>query len=223
MRIYRVENSSRIGPYQLDSPAWEWYDPIQHPRPSKDGLPGARRLRYWRYAFASYEQLSAWFSFGQMCRLAARGWYIEVIEVPDEWVLAGRHQVAYLPESFRNRLDLIDLSVRSTRRVTKRGHGLAAAGLMKQCTGCGAEKPPDEFYRKPNGLLMSRCKDCMKSAAAQRYALRRSLVEFVAQFKVKHPDVPVDAIEEHLSRLGAIVNTTQPRRGEGKPSRAGEE
>jgi hypothetical protein len=51
-----------------------------------------------------------------MCWLAARGWYIEVIEVPDEWVLIGKHQVAYLPESFRNRLDLIDLSVRPTRR-----------------------------------------------------------------------------------------------------------
>ena len=100
--VYRVETSSGAGPYE-HGPVWSWpvgtWNPFtRHPEPDRDGIPlrvvmDGHRL----YGFASLAQARRWFA-GAGAILGDAGYRLSAYEVPDDDVVDGGRQVAYLPD-----------------------------------------------------------------------------------------------------------------------------
>jgi hypothetical protein len=64
---------------------------------------------------------------------------------------------------------------------------IGEASGMKRCTGCGVEKPANANYFYPlRAGLMSRCRDCRRSYARQRYNASGGC------YLPELPDAPVD-------------------------------
>jgi hypothetical protein len=103
MKVYRMENEEKLGPYAAD---WELKFPLQfahadedHPGPRTDGAELAQAYdaddyRKLKYAFASLEALFEWFE-GWTDALLEAGFYVAEYFVPDEHIIRGDHQVAY--------------------------------------------------------------------------------------------------------------------------------
>lgn len=104
MLVYRVENSSKSGPYAGGAVVHNVpgaYGFHGAPCPYNDGIDdedfaagaymadrGGRQC-----AFESIEHLLAWFGVPDLDRMAAADTHISVIDVPDDEVKIGRHQV----------------------------------------------------------------------------------------------------------------------------------
>lgn len=104
MRVLRVENAQREGPYSLSLVPIGFRCPLdipRHPSPNDDrGL----ALRWsevyskrddYRFGFASEAQLDAWFSPDDLNYLARYAFGVRVYEVPEESVTEGSRQVMF--------------------------------------------------------------------------------------------------------------------------------
>jgi len=75
---------------------------------------------------------------------------------------------------------------------------------MKRCSHCGAAKPVGEFYRHPRTKdgLQSRCKDCIKVAAAEWHERNRDKVReqrreaAMARLSMRCSDGLLEAVDE---------------------------
>jgi hypothetical protein len=107
MLVYRIEDWSRQeyrGPYayftELEihgEAATTGAFRRTHPFPPTEGIwiASLKDSGDFRYAFASLEQLHAWFDEGAESFLANRGFEIVVYDVPDSVVAFGKYQVSY--------------------------------------------------------------------------------------------------------------------------------
>ncbi len=94
--IYRIENADKLGPYQSngrDRLTDRHYNSAECPSPHCDGINFHTYVHY--SAFASIEQLTAWFG-DVLDILKKEGYSIAVYEVLNEAVLFGCKQVAFV-------------------------------------------------------------------------------------------------------------------------------
>ena len=98
MRVYRVETDAGVGPYA----DWTWCsvvglplcDTEKQPGPGEDGMVGWTDGRHY-FGFRDEHQLKDW--FGEWLEaLADAEFLVSVYDVPDEHVVHGSKQVAFV-------------------------------------------------------------------------------------------------------------------------------
>lgn len=107
MLVWRVEDDTGGGIYH--SGGWvvlfeSDFGTSQHPTPGSDYVLSPKwnkiavtdKTKY-RFGFASEEQLNAWFHPDIQDEILSNGFHINQYEVPDEDVLVGDKQAAFLP------------------------------------------------------------------------------------------------------------------------------
>lgn len=109
MQVYRIENKdTKLGPYDMGLCSlcpFDW-DRRNQPAPLEDGIEDFSSKHI--FGFKSLLQLDDWFDYQTRAWFEERGSFITIYDVPDEHVVKGEKQVAFVAKkaTLKGRLQL---------------------------------------------------------------------------------------------------------------------
>lgn len=103
MRIYRIENKDKKGPYFYGTDCWMGrkvhFMSKKHPSPYQDKLlrNKLRNLPFlqWRFGFKTMKQLKQWFTEKEIKNLKGYGFQIVKLDIPEKHIIVGDKQVMF--------------------------------------------------------------------------------------------------------------------------------
>lgn len=109
MKVWRVQNLHGQGPYIGFNESWTTKEhiPPNNPDPSEDQFLSYfwRNLshnvrKFYLCGFDSIESLNNWFSKQELTNLETMGFFVTVLDIPDELVVNGDKQIIFQKPGF---------------------------------------------------------------------------------------------------------------------------